>query len=447
MQHQFTRFILLTLLLFSPFKLIYAIDDEVSSATEEIDSIIAIVNENVITESELEQELNTVKQQLIQSNVPLPSMDVLRRQVLQSLIDASIQLQLAKDLNLTISNEELDQALEDIAARNNLTLQQLHQEITSQGSSFTQFRESIRKEMTISRLQQEAVRYNIIVTDEQIDDYIQTYQEQIKANLEFHVRNILIPISESPTPNEITQAEQKANALLTRIRDGADFSQTAVAESGDQSALQGGDLGWRGLAALPEIFSQEVIHMEAGDVVGPIRASNGFHLIKLEGTRTGEQNEVTLTHVRQILLKLDPNKTSTEIKSELSKLRKKIIGGEDFVEIAEQYSEDYSSANKGGDLGWIRPEQLPPALEDEINRLKPDELSQPIQSQNGWHLLEVLGRRVEDDSERQIRATISQLLYQRRFDESVQNWLQELRGQIYIDIFNNNDADEDNETQ
>lgn len=435
MPNKLTHMLALILILVVPIGT--AAEDNEDAPIKTLDKIIAIVNEGVITESELTQQIDLVKQQLRQSNIPLPPMAVLRKQVLQHLIDVNIQLQLAKQVNLTVSNNELNKAVEDIATRNNMTVQQLHQEIQSQGLDYAQYRENIRREMTLSRLQQEAVGNRVVITDEQVDNYLKTFQDQIKANQEFHVRSILIPLPESPTPDNITQAETKAQDLLKQIQAGTDFSQIAVAESGDQSALQGGDLGWRKLAALPATFAQRVITMTPGDIAGPIRTGNGFHLIKLEAQRTGAEHMVTLTHVRQILLRPDSTSTSTEIELRLGALREQILQDTDFSEVAAAYSEDPASANKGGDLGWLRPGALPPNIEQAIDQLKPGEISEPLQSQLGWHLIEVLGRRTEDDSEYQIRQQIQQLLYQQKLDEAVQNWLQELRGQVYIERFPN----------
>lgn len=442
MHNKFIHLIISTLILIWLIPTATAAEDDNNTPVSELDKIVAIVNDGVITESELVQQVNLIKQQLRQSKIPLPPIDVLRKQVLQHLIDVNIQLQLAEQVNLTVGNNELSEAIETIAARNNISVQQLHQQILSQGLDYNQYRENLRREMILAQLQQEAVGSTVIITDEQVDNYLKTFQEQIKTNQEFHIRNILVPLPESPTPDDITQAETKAQNLLQQIQDGADFSQIAVAESGDQSALQGGDLGWRKLAALPTIFAERITSMSPGEVTGPIRAGNGFHLIKLEAVRAGPDYMITRTHVRQILLKPGPERTVEETRERLAELRAQILQGTDFGEIATAYSEDLASAAKGGDIGWVRPGELPPDIDQVINQLKSGEISEPLQTQLGWHIVEVLGQRTEDDSEHQIRQQIRQLLYQQKFDEAVQTWLQQLRGQVYIERFPDEDGEE-----
>lgn len=400
-----------------------------------LDRVVAIVNDSVITSSELNAQVELSKKQIIAQNMQMPDESVLRKQVLQHLIDVDLEMQMAKQNGIAVDNTELNEAIEKISTANHLSLSQLREEITKQGLSWQEYRQNIRKEMIITRIQQKAVGKDVIVTNEQVDQYLKTAGQVDNSNLTFHLKNIVIPLNEEPTTEQLKRAKIEAENLLNKIKKGDDFSRLAIEESSGEFALEGGDLGERHLAELPEVFAKEVVRMKVGQVVGPIRTGNGFHLIKL--IAIGGENQrhmITQTHVRHILLKPDASMVPSEAIKQVNNIYQQIKSGKDFTLMAKQYSLDASSAIKGGDLGWVNPGELVPEFEKAMNNLPLHKVSKPVKTQYGWHLIEVIGRRQKDDSEAFKKQQVRQFLQQRKFVEAVQNWQQHLRSQAYISI-------------
>lgn len=400
-----------------------------------LDSVVAVVNDGVITSSELNAQVEILRQQITEKKMQLPSESALRKQVLQHLIDVDLELQLAKQHNLTIDDSELDEAIAKIAANNKLSLTELREAIGHQGLLWKTYRENIRKEILIGRLQQKAVGNDVKVTPQQVEDYLKTSVHQDKSQFTFHLQNIVIPLPEEPTSDQLKNARQKAGVLLAKIKKGNDFNGIAIAESSGEFALEGGDLGECHLAELPEVFANEVIKMKAGQVVGPLRTGNGFQLIKLVsiGGDTGK-HEVVKTRVRHILLKADASMTAAEASNQANNLYQQLKSGKDFALMAKQYSLDASSAVKGGDLGWVNPGELVPEFEKAMDKLPLRLISKPVKSVYGWHLIEVLERKNVDDSASYQRQQVRMFLQQRKFTEAVQNWQQHLRTAAYIKI-------------
>ena len=407
----------------------------VVNAAEPLDKVVAVVNDNVITASELDSQMEVLRQQIMEKKMELPSDEVLRKQVLQHLIDVDIQLQLAKRNEITIDSTELDEAIVKIAENNKISLTQLREEIIKQGVAWDDYRENVRKEMLMNRLQQRAVGKDIVISSQQVADYLKTASHQENTNQTYHLQNIVIPLPEEPTTGQLNKAKEKAQSLLSKINRGDDFNRMAIAESSGEYALEGGDLGERHLAELPEVFSQKVMAMKVGDVVGPIRTGNGFQLIKLVAIG-GEDGThlVVKTHVRHILLKQDLSMTSEEATRQVNNLYEQLKSGKDFALMAKQYSLDAASAVKGGDLGWVTPDELVPAFAEAMNALPLKTISKPVKSQFGWHLIEVLERKTEDDSKSFQQQQVRQYLQQRKFAEAVQNWQQHLRTDAYVKI-------------
>lgn len=401
-----------------------------------LDKVVAIVNDGVITSSELDAQVEVLRQQLLAKQVQMPSEVVLRKQVLQHLIDIDLQLQLAKQNDLTVDSAELNAAIAKIAESNHLTLTQLREELVKQGLSWQTYRENIRKEILISRVQQKAVdTKDTNVSAQQVEDYLKTAQHDDKAQQTYHLQNIVIPLDEEPTTERLTKARQKANELLTKLKKGDDFGRLAIAESSGEFALEGGDLGERHLAELPDVFAQEVVKMKTGEVRGPIRTGNGYQVIKLIAIGGNNQvHQVTKTHVRHILLKPDASMTTDEASKQANNLYQQLKSGKDFALMAKQYSLDVTSAVKGGDLGWVNTGDLVPEFEKAMDRLPLHTISKPVKSVFGWHLIEVLERKKVDDSASFKRQQVRQFLQQRKFTEAVQNWQQHLRSQAYVNI-------------
>ncbi|MCL5272283.1 MAG: peptidylprolyl isomerase [Gammaproteobacteria bacterium] len=400
-----------------------------------LDKVVAIVNNGVITSSELDAQLELSKKQIVAQKMQIPKDSVLRKQVLQHLIDIDLQLQLAKQNGITVDSAELNEAIERVATMNNLTLSQLREEITKQGITWQEYRRNIRKEMIISRVQQKAVGKDVQVTNEQVEQYLKTASTVDNSSATFHLQNIVIPLNEEPTTEELKNAKANAENLLAKIRKGEDFSRLAIEESSGELALEGGDLGERHLAELPEIFAKEVVKMKVGQVAGPLRTGNGFQLIKLVAIGGENQHHViTQTHVRHILLKPDASMLPSDSLKQVKNIYQQIKSGKDFALMAKQYSLDAASAVKGGDLGWVSPGELVPEFEKTMNNLPLHKVSQPVKSQYGWHLIEVIARKQKDDTDAFKKQQVRQFLQQRKFAEAVQNWQQHLRTEAYVNI-------------
>ncbi|OYV55939.1 MAG: molecular chaperone SurA [Legionella sp. 21-45-4] len=402
---------------------------------EPLDKVVAVVNHNVITASELEQQIIQVRQQLDARKVAIPEEKALRKQVLQHLIDEEIQLQLAEANNVTIDGVELDEAIERIAESNHITVEQMRQALQQQGLDYKNYRNSLRKQMIISRVQQNAVGHEIMVSMQQVKDYLKSAEHLEKNPQLYHVQHIVIPLPEEPTPQQVKNAHDKALQVLNKIKHGDDFTRLAILESSGEYALEGGDLGERQLAELPELFANEVVKMKHGQVVGPLRASNGFQLIKLVSTSENNvHHEVTKTHVRHILLKPGVNMTEGEASRQIINLYEQLKSGKDFAIMARQYSLDRASAEQGGDLGWMTSEELVPAFAEVMDALPVNVISKPVKTSFGWHLIQVLERKKEDDSIAYQRQQVQQLLRQRKFAEAVQSWQLHMRSVAFIHV-------------
>ncbi len=404
-------------------------------SAQPLDKVVAIVNDGVITASELDSQVEILKKQILAKNMQLPSETTLRKQVLQHLIDVDLQLQLAKNNDISVDSTDLNDAIAKIASTNHLTLSQLREEISKQGITWENFRENIRKEILISRVQQKAINTEIRVSAEQVEDYLKNEKNNDKSQLTFHIQNILIPLAEKPTTEQLNKANKKANELLAKLHNGDDFSRLAIAESSSEFPLEGGDLGERPLAELPEIFAKKVINMNAGQVAGPIRTGNGLQLIKLLSVNgNSDKHQVLKTHVRHILVKQNAGMSHEDALKQVNNLYQQIKSGKDFSVIAKQYSLDSASAVKGGDLGWVNPGEVVPEFEKAMNVLPLHQISKPVKSVFGWHLIEVVARKKVDDSLAFKRQQVRQFLHHRKFTEVVQNWQQHLRTDAYIKI-------------
>ncbi len=406
-----------------------------ANANEPLDKVVAVVNNDVITASEINAEVTRLRQQLVAKGMEVPSDATLRKEVLQHLIGVDLELQLAKQNNITVDSEDLDEAISKIAATNHLSLSRLREEIHKQGLSWKTYRETIRKEMLIGRLQQKAVAKDIQVSNQQVEDYIKTSQYDDKAQQTYHLHTLLVPLSEEPTTEQVKSAQQKAKDLLLKSKQGKTLKQLAVTQSSDEFTLEESDLGERHLAELPEIFAQFAAQMKLGEVAGPIRAGNGYHVIKLIAIGSNHQAHiVTKTHVRHILIKPDAQMPTAEAETQAENVYQQLKAGKDFSVMAKQYSSDSASAIKGGNLGWVNPGELVPEFEKAMDALPVNKVSKPIKSGFGWHIIEVLARKKVDDSESFKRQQARQFLQHRKFTEAIQNWQQHLRAEAYVNI-------------
>ncbi len=400
---------------------------------ELLDRIAAIVNDGLVLKSELDTQMEAVTKRLQEQKIDIPPQSVLRQQVLERLILQEIQMQRAKHVGLTISDEQLNSALQDIAQRNKIPFDQLPTALAAQGVDYKQYRESMRKELTLSTLRQRDVIAHITVTPRELDQYI-ARQETAAANDEFNVSHILLSLPEAATPKQLEEISRKAQDLAARASKGEDFGQLAIANSNSQTALDGGQLGWRKGTQLPQFILELVVKMKPGEVSAPMRTPSGFHIVKLNERRGGEAKVViNQIHLRHILMKPNELDDDETVRQKLSKLRDRILKGEDFAGIASTASEDPGSAPDGGDLGWAGPGTFVPEFDKAVADLKLNEISQPFKTRYGWHIVQMLGTRTYDSTEDVRRQRAFAAIRESKADEETELWLRRLRDEAFVE--------------
>ncbi|MBS1229701.1 MAG: SurA domain protein [Proteobacteria bacterium] len=398
------------------------------------DRIVAVVNEEVVTLYELRTRLDLAVRQLQKQGTPLPARDVLEKQMLERLVMDKVQLQHAKETGIKVDDAQLEQALQRIATSNKMSLAQLREALKKDGIAYPKFREEIRDEMTIARVREREVENKITISEGEIDNYLADDSAKNGGSEEYEVAHILLRTPESASPEQIQRIKAKADQVFERVGKGEDFSQLAASFSDAPDGLQGGNLGWRPSERLPAIFSDVVVKLKVGEVAPVLRSPNGFHIIKLVAKRGGAAAAtVQQTHARHILIKVNEVVSEADAKHKLEGLYERIKNGGNFAELARLFSQD-GSASKGGDLGWIYPGDTVPDFERAMNELKPGEVSKPIQSPFGFHLIEVLERRVQDVSSDRQRAAARQILRDRKMDEAYQDWLRQARDRAYVEL-------------
>jgi peptidyl-prolyl cis-trans isomerase SurA len=401
---------------------------------EMLDRIAAIVNDGLVLKTELDSQMDAVTKRLQEQKVELPSQSVLKQQVLDRLILQEIQTQHAKRVGLTVSDEQLNSALQEIASRNKIPFDQLPTALSAQGVDYKQYRESMRKELTLSTLRQRDVIAHINVSPHELEQFL-TRQQTAAANDEFNVSHILLSLPEAATPKQLEEITQKAQDLATRASKGEDFGQLAIANSNSQTALDGGQLGWRKGTQLPQFILDLVTRMKPGDVSEPVRTPSGFHIVKLNERRSGEaQVIVNQIHVRHILIKPNELDDDETVRQKLSKLRERILKGEDFAGLASTNSADPGSAPDGGDLGWSGPGTFVPEFDKAVADLKVDEISQPFKSRYGWHIVQLLGTRTYDSTDDVRRQRAFAAIRESKADEETELWLRRLRDEAFVEI-------------
>jgi peptidyl-prolyl cis-trans isomerase SurA len=383
--------------------------------------------------SELDAAIKEVSAQLKEKNTPLPPQAVLEKQVLEKLILEHLQLQLAEVNGIKIDDITLNNKLQDIAKENGVSLTDFRAVLEREGYDYGSFRENIRHQLTIAQLRQQMVGSRISISDQEVDNLLASLQASQLGNTEYHLAHILIATPDAASEDQIQAARQRADRIVANLRAGADFTQTAIAESDAPTALEGGDIGWRSAGQLPSLFVDPVKEMHPGDVHDPIRSPSGFHIIKLVEQRGDERHIVNQTHVRHILLKTDAVHTNETIKTRLEQLESRLRGGEDFATLAKSNSQDTLSAAKGGDLGWVNPGDLVPKFEEVMDNTQPGQISQPFETEFGWHILQVLERREHDSTEEYKRSKARQVIRKRKGDEELFLWLRRLRDEAYVE--------------
>jgi peptidyl-prolyl cis-trans isomerase SurA len=405
-----------------------------AAKTVAVDRILAIVNTEVITQRELKSRLEIVESQLKRQGTPLPAADVLERQVLDRMIIDRVQLQQAKESGLRIDDQQLDQALQRIAAGNQMTPQQFRQALEKDGVPYARFREEIREEMTISRLREREVDQRLVISDSEIDAHIESEAKGDAANDEYALAHVLVRVPESAGAEVIEERRKRAEEARTRLLAGENFAQVAAAYSDAPDGLQGGLISPRPLSRLPNLYAEAVSKLETGGLTPVLRSANGFHVVRLIARKSNAaQPPVQQTRARHILMRSSEVVSEAEVRQKLAGVRERLVNGASFAELARLYSQDGTAA-KGGDLGWIYPGDTVPDFERAMDALKPGELSQAVQSPFGWHLIEVQERRVAEVSVDRKRMLARQALREKRSGEAYQEWLRQLRDRAYVEL-------------
>ena len=403
-----------------------------------LDKIIVIVNDNIITQLELDERVKLISQQVKQQGGRLPPGRELNKQVLERLILEKLQLELADKTGIRINDEMVNSVISNIARENKLSMEQFRNVIQKDGFEFSDFRENIRREIIISRLRKIQVENKINISEQEIDNYLNQSAVDQTTNDEYRISHILVAIPEAATPAQIDDAESKAKNIVAELKAGADFSQKAIAVSNDELALKGGDLGWRKIAQLPSVFSPIVHKMQLKEIAGPVRSAIGFHIIKLQDKRSNNKKSVIKqTMARHILIRPTEILSNEDARLRLAGILTRIRNGADFASIARASSDDKGSAAEGGSLGWVSPGKMIPVFEDEMNKLKVGEISEPFFTQFGWHIVQALSRRNYDNTQELQRSQAIQLLRKRKTEEAIQDWLRRLRAEAYIDYRDN----------
>ncbi len=404
---------------------------------EVLDTIIAVVEDDVILERELQKEVATIEQRMQQGNASLPPAYVLRKQVLEKMIVDKLQRQLAEKAGITVSEEMLNSSAADIARRNNMDTEQFRSELEGQGISYQSFLDNMRNEIIINQLRGREIGGRIKVTDREVEHYMETQDKIGEESTQYHLGHILIAVKEGASSTEIQKAVSKADDLVKKLRTGQDFAQSAISDSDDANALKGGDLGWRRMSEIPTLFVNEIRQMRQGEVSEPIRSPSGFHIIKMIELKDADNHVIVKTKVRHILIKTNELVDDAEAKKRLQALKVRIADGDDFAALARAHSDDKGSALKGGSLDWVGPGDLVKPFEEAMTKLGVNEVSEPVQTQFGWHMIQVLGRENKDDSSEFKKNLVREAIRKRKIEEETELWVRRLRDEAFVEIFQN----------
>ena len=398
-----------------------------------LDRVVAIVDNDVIMQSQLDARVREVQQTIAKRGAEVPPADVLDDQVLERLIIENIQLQIGDRSGVRITDEELNQAIGTIAQRNGMSLEQFRAALARDGLSYADARDQVRREMIISRVRQRRVAERIQVTDQEVQNFLASDLGKLQLSEEFRLANILIPVPEAASPETIQAAERQAREIYQQLQQGADFAQLAIARSASETALEGGEMGWRKAAQLPPPFDAMIGALSVGEVTEPMRTPGGFILLKLQEKRGGATQVRDEVNVRHILIKPSEIRSEAESKRLVERLHQRIQAGEDFAELAKSFSEDPGSALNGGSLSWIDPSVLVPEFREVMASTASGELSKPFKTTYGWHILQVMGRRATDSSADFREQQALNLLRNRKYDEELQAWLRQIRDEAYVE--------------
>ena len=410
-----------------------------SLQAEVIDKVIAHVDEDIILQSELERKIVQAKQQIRSRGGQLPPEDVLEKELLEQLVIQSLQYQMARRSGMQIQPSELQQYASQVAQGSGMTLDEFRLNLAQQGIAYELFLDDLRKEILTGQFRDAFVSRRIKVSDKEIDSLIQSMNAQ--NQVEYNLGHILISVPEKADEQTVNQAKQKAFAVIKELKAGADFAETARAVSSSPDAKEGGDFGWRTESTMPNLFANVVSFLSKGEISQPIRSPSGFHILKIKDKRGEQQHLVQQTNARHILIRPDAITTEADAKQQLANIRQRVLAGEaDFADEAKKHSDDPGSAKLGGNLGWNNLGVYDPVFEQTLANLDVNDISEPFQSNFGWHIVQLLGRRTDDQTDAMKRQQALRILQQRKFGEEVENWVRELRDEAYVKKFVEEDA-------
>ena len=406
----------------------------IHSKIELLDRVVAVVDSGVIMESQLNSRVEEILQRIKNDNAELPPLNLIEEQVLDRLIIEEIQLQIADRAGIKISDSELNQTLARVAAQNNLSLEEFRIKLEGEGTSYRSFRDTIRKELIIQRVQRGKVGAKIDISEQEIENFINSEEGKTQLAEQYNVQHILLSVSRGSTEKEIEEIKINANSLISRLNDGENFEKLAASFSAGQNALEGGYLGWRTEAELPSLFAEVVTELKVGEIASPLRSGAGFHILKLIDKRGNTVKFLDQTLARHILVQPSEIRTENQAEELINTIYERLTSGEDFKQLARQYSEDPGTKMDGGELGWSNPGDYDPAFEQMLNATIIGELSKPVKSSFGWHVIEVMDRRNEDVSQEEQKDRAFRIIFDRKFEQELQSTLIELRAEAYVDI-------------
>ena len=408
--------------------------EKIEAKIELLDRVVAVVDSGVVMESQLNQRVQDIIGRLRSDGIELPPKEVLEEQILERLIIEEIQLQIGDQAGVKISDAELNRALSMIASENSMNLEQFKESLDANNDSYVKLRDQVRKELIIQRVQRGKVGANIEISEQEIENFLNSEEGRSKLAEQYNVQQILLSLSSSAPENEVNLVKEKGADLIERYKEGESFEKLAATYSSDQNALEGGSLGWRKSSELPSLFSNIVVKMKVGEISELIRSGAGFHIIRLSEKRGDVVKFEDQTLVRHILIQSSEIRSENQTKELINEIHQELIDGEDFKQLARQHSEDPGSKMEGGELGWSSPDSFDPAFEAVMNSVDIGEMSKPFQSSFGWHILEVLDRRNEDISDDVRKNRAYSIIFNRKFEQELQRTLIELRSESYVDI-------------
>lgn len=409
------------------------------AAEREIDRVAAIVDSSVILKSDVDDIVSRVKRNAQAQGQTLPSDQALRTQATERLIMTNLQLQLAQRMGLQISDAQLDDTIRNIAQGENLSLEQFQQQVTREEGNYERFREKVREEIITNEVVRANVQRRIYISPQEIDNLLKLMEEQGAISEQYKLGHILIAIPSQATPEQVNEAKERADQVMTLLRGGSDFRRIAIASSSGANALEGGELEWMNINEMPTLFSDSIRGRKKDDLVGPLRSGAGFHILTIFDIRGENVAELTEVKARHILVKPSIIVSEERAKALLDDMVRKLNAGEgDFAELAKQHSEDPGSKLNGGDLGWNEPEVYVPAFRDTLNRLQLNELSAPFRTEHGWHIVQLLERRTVDATADKKREQVYRMIFNRRFNEESTSFMRELRDDAYIEVLADN---------